>query len=266
VSVEGPVTAPPAPTGQQPTDGTTTAPPRRPLKRSTRIALIVILIIALLAGAGFTTSYLLNARNYVSTDNAQIDGQQILINAPTAGTLLDWRIFQGAPIHQNQIVGRIKIQEGFTQPLMAIRAPADGTVAIDNGVPGTYVTSGTQLAIAYDLNNIYVTARVDETDLKAVRVGQLVDIYVDAYPNAHLTGHVREIEGGAAAVFSLFPQSNNNGSNFQKVTQVIPVKIGIDDPQNLDLVPGMNVTVYIHRQGPGSAGGQGLGMPRPGQD
>jgi multidrug resistance efflux pump len=247
--VEGPVTAPPAPTSQQPTDGTAPAPApaRRPLKRSTRIALIVILILALIAGTGFTASYFLNARNYVSTDNAQIDGQQILINAPTTGTLIDWRLSQGAAIRQNQVVGRIKIQNGFTQPLMSIRAPADGTVAVDNGVPGTYVTSGTQLAIAYDLNKIYVTARVDETDLKAVRLGQLVDIYVDAYPNAHLTGRVREIEGGAAAVFSLFPQSNNNGSNFQKVTQVIPVKIGIDDPQNLDLVPGMNVTVYIHK-------------------
>jgi multidrug resistance efflux pump len=249
VRVEGPVTAPPAPTSQQPTDGTAPAPApaRRPLKRSTRIALIVILILALIAGTGFLASYFLNARNYVSTDNAQIDGQQILINAPTTGTLIDWRIFQGAAIQQNQVVGRVKIQNGFTQPLMSIHAPANGTVAVDNGVPGTYVTSGTQLAIAYDLNKIYVTARVDETDLTAVRIGQLVDIYVDAYPNAHLTGHVREIEGGAAAVFSLFPQSNNNGSNFQKVTQVIPVKIGIDDPQNLDLVPGMNVTVYIHK-------------------
>ena len=245
--MEGPVTAPPAPTSQQPTDGTAPAPApaRRPLKRSTRIALIVIL--ALIAGTGFTASYFLNARNYVSTDNAQIDGQQILINAPAAGTLLDWRLFQGAAIQQNQVVGRIKIQNGFTQPLMSIRAPTSGTVAVNNGVPGTYVTSGTQLAIAYDLTKIYVTARVDETDLKAVRLGQLVDIYVNAYPNAHLTGHVREIEGGAAAVFSLFPQSNNNGSNFQKVTQVIPVKIGIDDPENLDLVPGMNVTVYIHK-------------------
>jgi hypothetical protein len=28
---------------------------------------------------------------------------------------------------------------------------------------------------------------------------------------------------------------------------VIPVKIGIDDPGNLELVPGMNVTVHIHK-------------------
>ena len=49
-------------------------------------------------------------------------------------------------------------------------------------------------------------------------------------------------------MFSLFPQSNSSGT-FQKVTQVIPVKISIDDLQGLNLVPGMNVTVKIHKNG-----------------
>jgi len=243
--VEGPVTAPPAPEDR--TDGTTpSAPGQRKLKRSTRIALIVILIAALIAGAGFGTSYFLNARRYVSTDNAQIDGNQILINAPADGTLVDWRITQGTVIHKDELVGRIKMRDGFVQPLMSIRAPSDGTVAENNGVPGTFVTTGTQLAVAYDLSKIYVTARVDETAVKPVRPGELVDIYVDAYPHTRFTGHVLEVQGGSANVFSLFPQNNTQG-NFQKVTQVIPVKIGIENTQNLELVPGMNVTVYVHK-------------------
>jgi multidrug resistance efflux pump len=246
--MEGPVSAPPAQTDQAPANGVAAAtPPRRKLKRSTRIGLILILILALVAAAGFATSYFLNTRNYVSTDNAQIDGDKISINAPTTGTLTDWRINQGAAVHEDQVVGRVKIQDAFAQPLMSIKAPADGTVAVDNGVPGTFVTAGTPLAVAYNLNNIFVTARVDETDIQSVHVGQQVDIDVDAYPNAPLTGRVREIQGGAAAVFSLFPQSNSGG-NFQKVTQVIPVKIGFDKVDNVDLVPGMNVTVHIHRQ------------------
>lgn len=243
--MEGPVTAPPTPEDR--TDGTTpSAPGQRKLKRSTRIALIVILIATLIAGAGFGTSYFLNARRYVNTDNAQIDGHQILINAPADGTLVDWRIAQGTVIHKNELVGRIKINNGFTQPLMSIRAPSDGTVAENNGVPGTFVTTGTQLAVAYDLSKIYITARVDETAVKPVRPGELVDIYVDAYPHTRFTGRVLEIQGGSANVFSLFPQNNTQG-NFQKVTQVIPVKIGIENTQNLDLVPGMNVTIYIHK-------------------
>ncbi|MCA1835099.1 MAG: hypothetical protein LC721_01655, partial [Actinobacteria bacterium] len=63
--MEGPVAAPPAPADQRPTDGVVSTPPgKRKLKRSTRIALIVILILALLAGAAFGVSYFLNARNY----------------------------------------------------------------------------------------------------------------------------------------------------------------------------------------------------------
>jgi multidrug resistance efflux pump len=242
------VSAPPATVDQPLTDGAaTTAPGQRKLKRSTRIALMVILILALAAAAYFATSYILSARNYVSTDNAQVDGDKIAVNAPASGTLVDWSATQGAELRKDEVVGRVKMQGGFVQPLMSIRSPGDGTVAVDNGVPGTFVTVGTPLAVAYNLDKIFVTARVDETDVKAVQPGQVVDIYVDAFPNAHITGRVREIQGGAAAVFSLFPQSNSGG-NFQKVTQVIPVKIGIENGKNFDLVPGMNVTVYIHKR------------------
>ena len=111
---------------------------------------------------------------------------------------------------------------------------------------GSFVTAGTELAVAYDFSRIFVTARVDETDIDAVRAGERVDISVDAFPNATLEGTVTEIQGGAAGVFSLFPQANTSG-NFQKVTQVIPVKIAIDNTESLALVPGMNVSVKIHK-------------------
>jgi multidrug resistance efflux pump len=224
------------------------APPtgRRPLKRETKIRLLVIGVLALLVAAAFITYYLIESRTYVTTDNAQVDGNQISITAPTSGILIDWHGQQGTQLQQNTPVGRIEIQGSFMQPQMVIRAPADGVVAVDNGVPGSFVTAGTQLAIAYDGSGVFVTARVDETEIDAVHVGAPVKISVDAFPNADLTGRVSEIKTGAAGVFSLFPQSNTSG-NYQKVTQVIPVKITIDDRQNLPLVPGMNATVKIRR-------------------
>jgi multidrug resistance efflux pump len=220
---------------------------RRRLKRSTRVALLIILVVALIAAGVFAASYFLDARNYVSTDNAQIDGNRIAVNAPASGTLIDWRATQGAELTADQVVGRIKVNGGFVQPQQSIRAPADGTVAVDSGVEGAFVTAGTQLAVAYDFSKVYVTARVDETDIDAIRIGQRVEFTVDAFPDNEFTGSVREIQGGAAGVFSLFPQSNSSGT-FQKVTQVIPVKISIDDLQGLNLVPGMNVTVKIDKR------------------
>ncbi len=242
--VEGPMTEPVTTDGEAPAAEAPAA--KRSMKRSTRIALLIVLVLAVLAAAAFATYYILDTRNYVTTDNAQVDGNQISVNAPSSGTLIDWRGTEGSQLRKDASVGRIRMQGGFVQPQMVIRAPADGVVAVDNGVEGSFVTAGTQLAVAYDGSAIFVTARVDETDINEVHTGQLVDISVDAFPSTGLTGRVTEVQGGAAGVFSLFPQANTSG-NFQKVTQVIPVKIGIDNLKDLNLVPGMNVTVKIHR-------------------
>jgi multidrug resistance efflux pump len=255
---EGPITEPVAvsngSTDGAPSENAKTAPAadvaepkqKRKMSKGTRIALLVILVIAVVAGGGITAWYFIDAQNYVTTDNAQIDGDKISINAPTSGTVIDWRAYQGAHLEQDKVVGRIRLQGAFVQPEMPVRAPANGTVAVNNAVEGTYVTAGTELAVAYDFSKIFVTARVDETDIDDVRPGQLVDIDVDAFPGHTFRGTVREVQGGAAGVFSVFPESNTSG-NFQKVTQVIPVKIDIDNPEGLAIVPGMNVYVKIHK-------------------
>lgn len=231
-------------------DHATAAPadetPKRSMKPSTRRGLIVIGTVAALMALGLVYNYVIEGRKYVTTDNAQIDGDQISVNAPSSGTLVDWTATQGTQLRKDRLVGRIKIQGGFVQPQQPIRAPGNGTVVIDDGVEGAFVTAGTPLAIAYDLSKIYVTARVDETDVDDVRPGQTVDIEVDAFPDGDLTGTVREVQRGAAGEFSPFPRSNTAG-NYQKVTQVIPVKIAIDDTENLALAPGMSVTVKIHK-------------------
>ena len=223
-----------------------TAARRRPVSRRTKIALTVILVVALVATGGLVGSWAVNDSLYVSTDNAQIDGVQLLVNAPASGTLVDWSVDLGSTLTAGQDVGRIAVQAGYMQPQVTVRSPAGGTIAVNNGVNGAFVTAGTQLAIAYDPSAVFVTARVDETKIKDVHVGQVVDIAVDAFSGTPLEGRVVEIKTGAAGVFSLFGQSNTTG-NFQKVTQVIPVKIAIDDRSGLDLVPGMNVTAKIHR-------------------
>jgi multidrug resistance efflux pump len=231
-----------------PAEGTAAPAKRRPLKRSTKIALAIIIVLALLAAIGFAVSYFLNASRFVSTDNAQVDGTQIPIVAPASGTLTGWEVTVGTVLHKDQVLGRVELQGAYVQPQLPIRAPADATVATTNTAEGAYLTAGSQLAIAYDPADVYVTARVDETDIDEVQVGRPVDFTVDAYPGRTFRGYVDQIQGGAAAVFSPFPQSNSGG-NFQKVTQVIPVRVGITDMQGADLIPGMNVTVDIHKPG-----------------
>lgn len=98
----------------------------------------------------------------------------------------------------------------------------------------------------YDLNNLWVTANIDETKIDEIATGQDVDIYVDAFPNTTLKGKVQQIGLATAGTFSLLPSSNSTG-NYTKVTQVVPVKVSIDDNKGVAIVPGMNVTVRIHK-------------------
>jgi multidrug resistance efflux pump len=214
------------------------------MKRGKKLALIFLVILVVLGGAIGGGAYLVYSSQFVSTDNAQVDGDKVDIAAPVTGTLTGWNGEQGTDVTTNETLGRVQIQG--TGPQQTIKSPGNGTIAVNNVVNGQWVTAGDELATAYDFNDIYVTARVDETDVAAVHPGQLVDIDVDAFGGTPITGTVEDVQAGAAGEFSLFPQSNSTG-NFQKVTQVIPVKIALDDTRGLALVPGMNVTVHIHK-------------------
>jgi ABC transporter DrrB family efflux protein len=216
------------------------------LKRSTRRISLVVPVVVVIGGGALAASYVLEARRYVSTDNAQIAGDQIPVTAPVGGTLVGWHATQGSVLSKDQPIGRIQIQGGFGRPQQIIRAPAEGTITVDNGVEGAFITAGTQLAVAYDLSEIFVTAQVEETDIGDVRLGQPVDIKIDAYPDITFTGYVWEIQEAAAGLFSQ-PSQDNTTAQFQKITQVIPVKIAIHDLRNRTPVPGMNVTVKIHK-------------------
>ncbi len=66
-------------------------------------------------------------------------------------------------------------------PVLTIRAPQDGVVAAEHALPNDQVTAGSTLATAYDLSQVFVTARVDETTVGDIHPGQIVDIVVDAF-------------------------------------------------------------------------------------
>jgi multidrug resistance efflux pump len=214
--------------------------------RTRLLAIGAIALLAVLIGVAFLYSYLTTARQFVSTDNANIDGDAIVITAPANGTLLTWRGQLGSSFRAGDVVGVLRLGNGSgVNPLLSIRAPQDGVVAAEHALPNDQVAAGSTLATAYDLTQVFVTARVDETAIGDIRPGQTADVIVDAY-SAPLTGTVQQVESAAASVFSLLPQSNSTG-NFQKVTQEIPVKILLTDTRGLHLVPGMSCTVKIHR-------------------
>ncbi|HEX4250179.1 MAG TPA: efflux RND transporter periplasmic adaptor subunit [Pseudonocardia sp.] len=222
------------------------APAKKRWKRSTKIGLTIVAVVSLLEAAAFAGTFFLYSDHYVSTDNAQVDGDKVDINAPQSGVLTRWTVQQGSTVTPNQVVGRIAVGDS-NGPQWPIKAPGTGTVAVNNAVNGQYVTAGTELATAYNFNNIYVTARVAETDIRNVHLGMPVDISVDAFPGTPVTGVVEEIQASSAGSFSFFPGPDTDPSNPQKVDQYIPVKIAFTNTDGVAVTPGMSVTVHIHK-------------------
>jgi multidrug resistance efflux pump len=129
-----------------------------------------------------------------------------------------------------------------------VRAPGKGTVAVNDVVNGSFVVAGTELATAYDLSRIYVTARVDENDIAWVHPGAPVEIDVDAFPHATVTGLVEVVQLSAAGNFTIYPPAGTvDPTNPHTVDQYIPVKIELTYTDGARVTPGMSVTVYIHK-------------------
>jgi membrane fusion protein, multidrug efflux system len=122
-----------------------------------------------------------------------------------------------------------------------ITAPIDGYVTKDAVAIGDYLQVG-QALMSLVPPRVWVIANFKETQLRNMQPGQQVDISVDAYPSLKLRGHVDSIQAGSGAAFSLLPPENATG-NYVKVVQRVPVKIVLDEDQQVQRVlgPGMSV-------------------------
>ena len=148
-----------------------------------------------------------------------------------------------------------------------VRAEIDGVVARRSVNPGNNVQSGQQLMAVRSLSEVWVDANFKETQLADIRIGQPVDLYVDAYgKRLKLVGRVAGFSPGTGSTLALLPPENATG-NFVKVVQRLPVRIELTEPPSEDtpLFAGLSVTPYIrYREAPtGPGAGQKLQTVRP---
>ncbi|HAH87708.1 MAG TPA: hypothetical protein DCL60_10110, partial [Armatimonadetes bacterium] len=161
-----------------------------------------------------------------SLDSALANSRQVSIKAADIQSA-------GAQVVRNKAsVDNARIQLNYT----TVTAPRDGIILQKYVEAGTIVTSGkssfagtgagTSIVQLGDLSKMYVLASVDETDIAQVRLGQTVDVQIDAYPEQRFTGKVTKID----------PQTVTD----QNVT-TIPVKVQVVNASPT-LKPGMNAT------------------------
>ena len=127
-----------------------------------------------------------------------------------------------------------------------IRAPIDGVVGNRSIRVGQYAQPGRQLMVIVPIEKSYVVANFKETQIARMQPGQPVEIHVDAYPDAELTGRIESLSPASGSRFSLLPPENATG-NFTKIVQRIPVKILVDRPlpEGIRLAPGMSIVARI---------------------
>ena len=125
----------------------------------------------------------------------------------------------------------------------AITAPEAGRVTRLTAAKGNYAAVG-QTMMMFVPRNVWITANFKETQLRAVRPGNPVDIEIDAYPKKKFKGHVDSVQAGSGTAFSLLPAENATG-NYVKIVQRVPVKIVFDEPPDVLLGPGMSVVPTV---------------------
>ncbi|MBS3943491.1 MAG: HlyD family secretion protein [Dethiobacter sp.] len=258
--------------------------------------LVVILLLATVgAGVYFYIDY---ADQWISTNNAFVDGRIYAVAALFPGSVEEIHVAEGARVTKDEPLATIdsalqslavrKIEAALRtndltiekldfQPATApelelararrdelnlfleearfiyrqtnVLSPADGYVAHLQVEAGEYAMTGQTIMSVVNLDDLWISANFSEEQVRHLRVGQEVDIYVDAYPDEQLRGTVANIMPAGGSAFALFPPDATAG-NWVRVSQRIPVKIVFADDGNkedLRLKIGMSATVRVER-------------------
>jgi len=124
-----------------------------------------------------------------------------------------------------------------------LRATVDGRVTKLTAAVGALAAPGQAIMIVVPLD-IWVTANFKESQLADMRVGQPVDIRIDAFGGRSFPGQVNSVQAGSGTAFSLLPAENATG-NYVKVVQRVPVKITFNQRPDVELGPGMSVVPTV---------------------
>lgn len=140
-------------------------------------------------------------------------------------------------------LNQAQLQLSYTK----IYAPVDGRVGKRSVEVGQRVEPG-QALMSVVQDSTWVDANFKETQVGRMRVGQPVEIKIDAFPGHTFTGKVESLGPASGAKFSMLPADNATG-NFTKIVQRIPIRIHFD-PDSIAsyknrIAPGMSCVVNV---------------------
>ena len=135
-----------------------------------------------------------------------------------------------------------QLQLSFTR----VTSPVGGIVSRKQVEVGQLVQAGQPMLTVVSDTGLWVTANFKETQLHDLKVGQAVDLEIDAYGGVMAKGRVESVSAATGAKFALLPPDNATG-NFTKVVQRVPVRIQVTEGLGKDrpLRPGMSVVAHV---------------------
>jgi len=141
-------------------------------------------------------------------------------------------------------------------------AEIDGVITRREVNPGNNVIAGQSVMAIRSITDIWIDANFKETQLRKLRIGQLVDLDVDTYGSKHeFKGRISGFTMGTGSTLALLPAENATG-NFVKVVQRLPVRIDLIDydPEKAPLFIGLSVTpsVRVNEEPSGPSAGEVL--------
>jgi HlyD family secretion protein len=117
-------------------------------------------------------------------------------------------------------------------------APATGVIEVVSVRPGDLVPPGQIVLSMLENSQLWVKVYVPETDLSHLRLGQTVNVSIDAYPGRPFTGHIQEIASEA----EFLPRNVQTRDDRQHL--LFGVKVAVDNADGV-LKSGMSATVHL---------------------
>ncbi|MBW7572318.1 HlyD family secretion protein [Caproiciproducens faecalis] len=201
--------------------------------------LITLLFVLVIGGCAGVFYYFSVSANTLKTDNARVTAKMYTVTGTSASRLMEWNVSKGDFVVKNEVLGSQETMPSITSPI-------DGTVVKCDAIAGQPASPTTPLAIIADTDDMYIGVNIEETEIAKVAVGQNVDVTIDAYGGKAFHGKVTEIDSATQTYFSNGLTSFSTSGDYTKVTQLIPIKVVIENPDEMPMLYGMNCEVKIH--------------------
>ena len=138
-------------------------------------------------------------------------------------------------------VAQLKAQLALAETRLGyanLDSPLNGFVLVKSALPGEVVQPGAPVFTSIDLNNLWVTAYMNETDLGRVKLNQEAHVETDTFRGKRYPGRVSFISQEAEFTPKYIQTTT------ERVKLVYRIKVRVDNT-SLELKPGMPADAYI---------------------